>query len=212
MEPSPYTGKLILPISVDETVTKRIYRKSPRSEKDIIEGQNSSGINDLIETGDILNTVLKDVFADVDIYDDQVRLLQYPFTSPIGKNAVAFYRYYIEDTVYVENDKCYHLQFLPNNQQDFGFRGELYIVADSTLHVKKCNLSIPKKSDVNFVDNLQIVQEYSKLPNGEWVLSVDDMFVELSLTKFLSKAVVMRTTRLSDYAFDEIPKRRGCDG
>lgn len=207
VEPSPYTGKLILPISVDETVTKRIYRKSPRSEKDIIEGQNSSGINDLIETGDILNTVLKDVFADVDIYDDQVRLLQYPFTSPIGKNAVAFYRYYIEDTVYVENDKCYHLQFLPNNQQDFGFRGELYIVADSTLHVKKCNLSIPKKSDVNFVDNLQIVQEYSKLPNGEWVLSVDDMFVELSLTKFLSKAVVMRTTRLSDYAFDEIPKR-----
>ena len=33
VEPSPYTGKLILPISVDETVTKRVYRKSPRSEK-----------------------------------------------------------------------------------------------------------------------------------------------------------------------------------
>lgn len=207
VEPSPYTGKLILPISVDETVTKKVYRKSPRSERDIIIGQNSTGINDLIETGDILNTVLKDVFTDVDIYDDQVRLLRHPFTSPIGKNAVAFYRFYIEDTVYVANDLCYHLQFLPNNQQDFGFRGELYIIADSTLHVKKCNLSIPKKSDVNFVDDLQIVQEYSKLPNGEWVLSVDDMFVELSLTKFLSKAVVMRTTRLGDYSFNEIPKK-----
>ncbi|MDD7319152.1 MAG: DUF5686 family protein [Prevotellaceae bacterium] len=207
VEPSPYTGKLILPISVDETVTKKIYRKSPHSEKEIIMGQNTSGITELIETGDILNAVLKDVFTDVDIYDDQVRLLQYPFTSPIGKNAVSFYRFYIEDTVYVANDLCYHLQFLPNNQQDFGFRGELYIIADSTLHVKKCNLTIPKKSDVNFVENLQIMQEYTRLPNGEWALSVDDMFVELSLASFLSKAVVMRTTRLNDYAFDEIPKK-----
>ncbi len=207
VEPSQYTGKLILPISVDETVTKKIYRKSPKSEKDIIIGQSSTGINDLIETGDILNVVLKDIFTDVDLYDDQIRLLQYPFTSPIGKNAVAFYRYYIEDTVKIGNDSCYHLQFLPNNQQDFGFRGELYIIADSTLHVKKCNLTIPKKSDVNFVDNLQIVQEYTQLANGEWALTVDDMFVELSLTKFLSKAVVMRTTRLSDYAFDEIPNK-----
>ncbi|MBO4826794.1 MAG: carboxypeptidase-like regulatory domain-containing protein [Prevotella sp.] len=201
------TNKLILPISVDETVTQKIYRKSPHSEKDIIKGQNSTGINHLIETGDILNTALKDIFTDVDIYDDQVRLLQYPFTSPIGKDAIAFYRFYIEDTVYVDKDLCYHLQFLPNNQQDFGFRGEIYVLCDSTLHVKRCNLTIPKRSDVNFVENLQIMQEYTQLPNGEWALSVDDMFVEMALAKFLSKALVVRTTRLSDYAFDELPKQ-----
>jgi hypothetical protein len=33
------------------------------------------------------------------------------------------------------------------------------------------------------------------------------MFVELTLAKFLSKAIVIRTTRLSDYAFDELPKK-----
>ena len=207
VELCPLNNKLILPISVDETVTQHIYRKDPHSEKEIVKGQNSTGINHLIETGDILNTALKDVFTDVDIYDDQVRLLQYPFTSPIGKDAVAFYRFYIEDTVYVERDLCYHLQFVPNNQQDFGFRGEIYVLADSTLHVKRCNLTIPKRSDVNFVDNLQVRQEYTKLANGEWVLTVDDMFVEMSLTKFLSKALVIRTTRLSDYGFDELPKQ-----
>ncbi|MFC2300141.1 MAG: DUF5686 family protein, partial [Segatella oulorum] len=137
METSPYNHKLILPISVDETVTQHIYRKNPKSEKDIVLGQQSTGLNQLLETGDILNNVLKDVFTDVDLYDNQVRLLQFPFTSPIGKDAIAFYRYYIEDTVYVDHDLCYHLQFLPNNQQDFGFRGELYILADSTLHLKR---------------------------------------------------------------------------
>ncbi len=207
IEPCPYNNKLILPVSVDETVTKNIFRKSPKTEKTIVMGQNTTGVNELIETGDILNTVLKDVFTDVNIYDDQIRLLQYPFTSPIGKDAIQFYRYYIVDTVYVDREKCFHLQFLPNNQQDFGFRGELWVLSDSTLHVKKCKLTLPKKSDVNFVDNLNVIQEYTQLPNGEWALTTDDMFVEMTIAKFLSKVIVMRTTRMSDYAFDELPDK-----
>lgn len=207
IETCPYNNKLILPLSVDETVTRNIYRKDPKTEKSIIMGQSSSGVNDLIETGDILNNVLKDVFTDVDLYDDQIRLLQYPFTSPIGKDAISFYRFYIVDTIYVDRDKCFHLQFLPNNQQDFGFRGEIWILADSTLHVKRCNLTLPKKSDVNFVDNLQIIQEYTRLPEGDWALTTDDMFVEMSIAKFLTKAIVIRTTRMSDYAFDELPDK-----
>lgn len=207
IETCPYNDKLILPISVNETVTQHIYRKNPRSEKQIIKGESATGINQLIQTGDILNVGMKDIFTDIDIYDDQIRLLQHPFTSPIGKDAISFYRFYIEDTVYVDRDLCYHLQFIPNNQQDFGFRGELFILADSSLHVKRCNLTIPKNSGVNFVENMQIKQEYSKLPNGEWALSVDDLFIELKISNLLSKVLVMRTTRLSDYAFDELPKQ-----
>ena len=207
VEKCEYNGKLILPVSVDETVTQKIYRKHPHSEKNIVKGQNSTGVNDLFQTGDILNTVLKDVFTDVNIYDDQIRLLQYPFTSPIGKDAVAFYRFYIMDTLYVERDKCIHLHFLPNNQQDFGFRGDIYILADSSYQVKRCELTIPKKSDVNFVENMKIVQEFTQLPDSTWVLSVDDMLAEIKLASFIKEAAVIRTTRLTDYAFDPLPKQ-----
>lgn len=206
IETSPYNGKLVLPVSVDETVTEHVYRKDPRSEKDIVKGQASNGINQLIQTGDILDVAIKDVFTDVDIYDDHVRLLQYPFVSPIGRTAISFYRYYIQDTVYVGHDLCYHLQFIPNNQQDFGFRGELYILADSSLHVKRCELTIPKRSDVNFVDDLRVMQEYTRLPNGQWVLTSDDMVTEMSVIGKFSKFMVARTTRLSDYTFEPLPK------
>ncbi|MBQ7425975.1 MAG: carboxypeptidase-like regulatory domain-containing protein [Prevotella sp.] len=207
VEPCPYNNKLILPVSVDETVSQKIYRKHPHDEKVIIKGMNASGINDLVQTGDILNTVMKDVFTDVDIYDDQIRMLQYPFTSPIGSGAISFYRFYIEDTLMVAGDKCFHLHFLPNNQQDFGFRGDLYILADSSWQVKRCDMTIPKKSDVNFVENMQIVQEFTKLPNGEWVLTIDDMFTELKLASFLQTFAVIRNTRITDYAFDELPRQ-----
>ena len=62
MEVSDVTGKNILPISVDETVSEKVYRKNPHSEKTIIKGLNSSGINELFNTGEMLHTVLKDSF------------------------------------------------------------------------------------------------------------------------------------------------------
>ena len=201
-----YNERLILPVSVEETVKQKLFRKNPRTEKEIIKGETSTGVNDIFQTGDILNTVMRDVFTDIDIHDDQVRLFQYPFTSPIGKDAIMFYRFYITDTLYVGNDRCIMLDFTPNNQQDFGFRGQIYIKDDSTYQVRRCELTIPKTSDVNWVENMKCIQEFDKLENGEWVLTIDDMFVELKVAKFLSKFIVIRTTRRTDFAFDEIPK------
>ena len=207
IEKCAMTGKLILPVSVDETVTQKIYRRSPHDEKEIIQGQRKSGFNDFFQTGDIINVVSKDVFCDVNIYDNQVRILQHPFTSPIGDGAISFYRYYIEDTLMVDSYPCIHLHFLPNNQQDFGFRGDLYVLADSTHQVKRCDIILPNQTDVNFVESLRITQEFKQQPSGEWVLSVDDMVVELVLFDFLQKGVAIRSTRLSDYSFDPIPKK-----
>ena len=206
VERCQYNNKLILPVSVDETVKRKVYRREPHAEKTYIIGQQSTGVNDLFQTGDIINVVMKDVFTDVNLYDDQIRLLQYPFTSPIGKNAIGFYRFYIEDTLKIDRDTVIHLHFLPNNQQDFGFRGDLYILKDSTYHVRRCELTLPKKSDVNFVENLRVEQEFSQLENGEWVLTRDDMITEMKFAKFLKKAIVIRTTRLTDYDFSEQPQ------
>ena len=206
VEVNPVNNETTLPLIVNEKVTHQVYRKNPKSEKTIILGDNSTGLTQLFETGGFFTGIVQDAITDIDIYDDQVRLFQFPFTSPIGKDAIAFYRYYIIDTVKVDNDSCFHLQFLPNNQQDIGFRGEIYILKDSTLHVRRCNLTLPKQSDINWVDNMQMTLEYSKLDNGEWVLTVNDMIVELSITNFMAKGLIVKTTRLSNYDFNEIPK------
>lgn len=182
VETCPYNGKLILPFSVDETLTQHIYRKEPKDEKDIIKGQTTKGISKLIQTGSTLNTMVKDLFRDIDLYNDQIELLQSRFPSPIGSTAISFYHFYIDDTVMVDNDQCIRLQFMPANQQDFGFRGELYVLNDSSLHVRKCDMQLPANTGVNFVDAMKFFQEYTKLPNGDWVLTTDNMVAELELT------------------------------
>ena len=207
IEVCPMNGKLICPVQISETVSRKVYRKSPHAEKTTVLGESSTGVANLVETaGNILDASMKDIFTDVDIYDDQVRLLQFPFTSPIGKDAIAFYRFYIVDTCYVGKDQCIELSFVPNNQQDFGFRGDIWVLNDSSLHVRRVMLSIPKKSDVNFVENMKIEQEYVQLPDGQWVLDTDNMLVEMRINRMMNNAAVIRSTKLSNYSFEELQK------
>ena len=207
VEVSPKTNKMILPISIKETASKTIFRKSPKSEKTIIEGMNSTGIEEFFNTGDMLGTILTDVFSDINIYDDDIRLLQRRFVSPIGRGAISFYKYYLMDTLMVDRQECVHLTFVPQNPQDFGFTGHLYVVKDSTYAVKKCTMNLPKKTGVNFVENLDIVQQFEQLPDGNWVLTDDDMTVELHFVKGIQGLEVQRTTKYSDYQFTEIEPR-----
>lgn len=207
VEVSPKTSKMILPISIKETASKTIFRKNPKSEKTIIEGMNSTGIEEFFNTGDMLGTILTDVFSDINIYDDDIRLLQRRFVSPIGRGAISFYKYYLMDTLTIDKQECVHLTFVPQNPQDFGFTGHLYVVKDSTYAVKKCTMNLPKKTGVNFVENLDIVQQFEQLPDGNWVLTDDDMTVELHFVKGIQGLEVQRTTKYSDYQFAEIEPR-----
>ena len=202
VEQSPLdTTKLMLPLTLDETVIKHIYRKSPRRVLDVLDGQRSSGVNKIFQTGELVNTLLKEVFQSVNIYDDYIRLLQYPFPSPIGKTAISFYHFFIQDSLMYKGDSCYHVLFYPANQQDFGFKGQLYITKDTALQVKYCELVIPKKSDVNFVDNMIVTQSFSKLPNGMWVLDRDDMTGDMKLLALTPKLVVTRKTTYGNFSF-----------
>ena len=207
IEVSEESNTLILPISVQETASQTVFRKDPVSEKTIIKGMNAVGINDFISTGDMMNTMLKDIFTNINIYDDEIRLLQRRFTSPVSRAGINFYKYYIMDTIMVDRDSCFHLTFVPQNSQDFGFTGHLYVIKDSTYAVKKCTMNLPRNTGVNFVNRLDIVQNYEQLPNGNWVLKDDDMIVDLSLLKNIGAAQIQRITKYTNYNFDPIDPR-----
>lgn len=202
------TGKLILPVSVDETVTQHIYRKEPKAEKEIIIGQESNGLGDIIATGDIMNTMLKDFFTTVSIYDDEIRLFRHHFPSPISKRtAISFYHYFLADTTFIDGKRCIGVNFTPANSQDFGFNGTLYILADGTYRVHRVMMGLPGSSDVNFVRQLDIDQTFEQLPSGEQILINDNMIVQMSLVGKIGEAMVKRVTQYSDHNFEPIPDK-----
>lgn len=205
----PETGKLIIPIMVEETASEENYRKDPKTVKTTIKAQRSDGFQSMLSSGDMLTTYVKDIFTDVDIYKDNVRLLQHPFISPISTNeAIGFYHYYIQDTIMVDDERCIDVAFLPNNTQDFGFAGHLYITDDNLNQVKRAVINVPKNTGVNFVDNLMVIQDFMTLPTGERVIKVDNMIVELSGLYGAIKFQCQRYSQYSNYDFSPITDKK----
>ena len=205
----PETGKLIIPIMVDEISSEENYRKDPKTVKTTILAKRSDGFQSMLSSGDMLTTYVKDIFTDVDIYKDNIRLLQHPFISPISTSeAIGFYHYYIQDTLMVGDERCIDVAFLPNNTQDFGFAGHLYITDDNLNQVKRAIINVPTNTGVNFVDNLMVIQDFMTLPTGERVIKVDNMIVELSGLYGAIKFQCQRYSQYSNYDFSPITDKK----
>lgn len=202
VEVDPVTHRLILPLVMEETVTRHLWRQQPSEEqKTLVMGHRSSGINDLLSVGEGLGAIMQSFFGAVNIHDEDINLLEKRFISPIAsRGAISFYQYYIMDTLQVEGDSCIHLTFVPQNSQDFGFSGHLYVVKDSTWQVKRCRMTLPQKTGVNFVEGIDILQDFQRQSDGRWALVTDDFRVNLSLVDMLQSVQVQRITRYSDHS------------
>lgn len=200
------TGRYIMPLSINEKLSRVVTRNYGAAEKEITEAERHEGLDELLELGDITEAGLADVFSEVDITDDDIRILQRRITSPLSRRtALSFYRYYIEDTLTVDGTKLYELSFRPNNRQDFGFSGVLLVSADSICRLHYATLTLPRQTGINWIDGLTLTQGFTTLPTGERVLESDVMTLQLLVMEGVQKALVQRTTQYSAFATDSLP-------
>lgn len=202
----PETGKTIVPISIEEKKTTELYRKSDGKSKSIVHGHHAESLLDLLGAGEFLETKFKDNLKEIDIYKDEMVLLEHNFISPIGGNsAIRFYHYALGDTVDLDGEKCIKVAFSPSNPQDFGFSGYLYILADSTYRVRRAKFGVPVASGINFIEKMDVDQEYVSLSSGEQICSKNRMMMHLKLTSYLSKIFVDHNVTYSDWSFEAFP-------
>lgn len=203
----PATGKLILPISFEERCSKEYYRKDGDKRKSIVKGEHKESLLDLLQVTDFIESKIKTNLLDVDIYKDQTVIFQHNFISPIGgAAAIRFYHYAIADTVECDGDSCYIVNFQPANKQDFGWNGNLYIMADSTWRVKRARMGMPMDNSVNFVKHLTLDQEFESLPSGQQFCTSNRMIMQVVFTSWLNKMHIehyARYTNISNEPFSD---------
>lgn len=202
----PETGKTIVPISIEEKYTTELYRKSDDKSKSIVHGHHAESLLDVLAAGEFIETKFKDNLKDVDIYRDEMVLLEHNFISPIGGNAaIRFYHYALGDTVDLDGERCIKVAFSPANPQDFGFSGYLYILTDSTYRVRRAKFGVPVASGINFVESMDVDQQYVSLPSGEQICNKNRMMMQLKLTSYISKIFVDYNVTYSDWSFSPFP-------
>ena len=205
IDTSEVSGKPILPISVKEKSSKVLFRKEGDKHKEYIAGIKRSGIDEVADEESI-QRFLEDVFREVDIFQNDITMMQNRFVSPLSNIAANYYKFYL-DTVPLMGERCLELSFSPHNRESFGFTGRLYIpVQDSTLFIKKIVLNVPKAINLNYVKNIYIVQNFEKAEDGSRLKVSDDMTVEFEIIPGTQGLYARRQTGYKDFSFAEPEK------
>lgn len=194
-------GITILPISEKEKVQTVYYRRQPRSEKQVVKGYKSSGIDEIFSS-DGVRQFLGEVFREVDIFKNNIPLFLQRFVSPLSSIGPNYYKYYLLDTLQVNGKPCVDLGFVPFNSETFGFTGHLYITLDSTYFVQRAVLNVPKDINLNFVSRLTIEQEFERTADSTRIIMKDDISVHFKLTERTKGMYARRLNIYTNHSFE----------
>ena len=173
----------VLTLSLRETLSDRYYQKSPRKNVNYVIARRMQGADEVLDD-EGLGTNLDAMFSEVNIFDNDIELMLNKFVSPLSSTlATLYYHYYITDTVEVDSVPCIELTFAPVNSRTFGFTGRMYIVNDSSYALKKYTINVPVDINMNFVTQLIVEQEFTKVDNSLWAPQSAQTFASFSLIK-----------------------------
>lgn len=191
-------GKSLLPVYLQETITKNYYRKNPKVENSLIVAHKKVSFEDYIDN-EGLSTYLNYLYQDINIYDNNISILTNQFLSPISEVSPLFYKFYLSDTVMVNNVMLYELTFVPRNDADFLFQGMLYITMDDRYAVQRVEMGVNKNINLNWVRELHITQNFERSTDERYYLSKSVMMADFSLSKGGGGIFGERTISIKDF-------------
>jgi hypothetical protein len=195
-------GNNVLPLFIKEEFSDHYYRKDPKATKEIIRAQKTVNLDEYLDNKGV-SANLSYLYQNINIYDNEILFLTNTFVSPIANNAPVFYKYYIVDTLSVDKIKCIRLFFEPRNRADFLFHGHLYITLDSSYAVRKIDIGLNKKINIDWVKDIAITQDFDKFGQKTWLLSKEEISVDFGLAKNSMGLYGQRTIYYKDYIINK---------
>jgi hypothetical protein len=185
-----------LPIFITESLSELYYRSNPSLRKEIIKASKVTGIENTS-----ISAIMGDMYQNINIYDNNILVFGKDFASPISDNGLFYYKYYLEDSVYIGNTRCYHIRFKSKRPQELCFSGNMWI-SDSTWAVKRLEMSIPKGANINFINNANIIQEFTKI-DSTWMLSKDRLVIDFAMNEKQIGVYGRKTTSYKSFTINQ---------
>ncbi len=180
----------LLPVFLSETNSNYYYRRSPEKERYDYTSIKSSGF----DNKSIL-TYVDGLYKKINIYNNNIKLVDVNFVSPIADNALNFYDYNILDTLYFGNHRCIQVQFSPAHFGSNTFNGYLWI-ADTSFAIKSLVMHMDKNANVNFVKKFEISQFFEAENQPKFFPEKTVLFMDLVVPLKKQTGVIARKTTL----------------
>lgn len=193
--------KPVLPVSVDESITEQQWNGDSQSFKEHCISSSHSGLDDAFDLVGI-KTYLESIIGSIDVFQNDIQCMNYHFVSPLSNMGVTFYKYYLGDSVMIDDEKCVQLIFVPHNSQDLGFMGSLFVSCDSTCFVKSIEMSLPRNVNLNWVGGLNVKQKFNRVNEKLRAPEYDDITIEFMIFKKAQTLFAQVNTQMGNYCFD----------
>lgn len=198
-------GKPLLPIYMSESIkAKFVISDPPPLNKVVHIAGKSTG-----ESYEQLTSIANRMVENVNVYDNFFLVLDKSFISPINDNYQLYYKYYLEDSLFINGQKCFQIRFVPKWKEDLAFSGTMFI-HDTTFAVKKIDLQINNEINLNYVKDFKVKQEFVNV-NDKWIQQKFETYATISpiKRKQSEEFTVHRLTSYKDILLDEPTIIRG---
>lgn len=166
-----------LPISFHELITEEFKKKFPPKQRIVIKGEQYTGVTAFKES-EINNFV---GIIETNFYQNYLHILEKDFVSPFANIGPVFYEYYIKDTLVNESGTYYKIKFKPRREKELVFYGYFY-VNKADYSVWKVDAEITPYTNINFIKELKIQQEYQKVNDTAYFFKDEKVVVDFVYT------------------------------
>jgi hypothetical protein len=167
-------GARYLPAYMTEALSDYYYQKNPKRRREVIKAVNPNGIKN-----ESMLKFLGGMDQVVNVYNNFIPVFDKQFISPISDNGDYYYNYRVADTQQIGGHRYYHLIFTPRRKGGDTFEGDCWVHVGS-FAIQKMNLRLGKDANVNFVEDLSIIQEYKLINDSTWFLAKDKYVLNVS--------------------------------
>lgn len=186
-----------IPFFMTESLSDYYFRKNPRAKKEHIRASKVSGMENTTIT-----EFLGDMYQNIDVYDNYIDIFGKSFVSPISNAGIAFYKYYLTDSMFIDNMWCYKLKFKPRRKQELTFTGDCW-VHDTTFAIKKINMRIADDANINFVNDLAVIKEYNRVDGKNWMIIKDLLVIDFKAREKGVGLIGRKSTSYKNFKINE---------
>ncbi len=172
---SVVTGKTYLPIFFTESLSDYYYRKKPKATREIIKASKISGVE-----SESVSQFTGQMYVDFNLYSNHVEIFDQPFVSPVANFGKMYYKYYLIDSMIIDNHWCYNISFQPKRKQEFTFTGDMWI-ADTSFAIVRSKARMAKDANFNYVNDFVMEHGYENI-DGFWFRTQTKLMVDFNLT------------------------------
>ena len=198
------THQSFLPIYITETISNYYYQSNPAKILEEIQNTRTNGIEN--------ETLIKELggtYQNINVYKNVIPIFNREFISPFNTNADTYYQFKLADTAYLNGKRLVHLLIKPKHSNELTFEGDCWI-NDTSFAIQKITLRPSTFADINFLQALTLIQEYTLINDSIWFLAKDRFVADFApggkdkLGIKGRKTTTYRSVKINDSKIDAI--------